>query len=224
MKKKFLIILIVLLFAIFIGTKLYTLNSYRLTKKQEKAFKEIADSLVIKDLIVTKEEKLEDNDYLIIDNIKIKKVSGNFNCQKEDKKTLCKEDDDAYLTIEESLSLSEKIKKEKYRKINYKILDEDKIIDDINLLGYIKEISKYSSIFTSNQNIKKAYFLKNITLNNLEKMHSIDLIEGKYSGYSIHKSSKIRIINIKNNNKTYQLTFNNMNNKIEEVLNTLEIE
>lgn len=222
MKNKILITIIILIIALYIGIKIYTINTYSLNTNQEKKFNEIANSLIIKDLIVTKNDKLE-SDYIDTDLFQIKKISEDFSCNKEENKLTCKENDNTFLTFEIATSLKDKLKKEKYKNTEYKILIKEKISDDINILGYIKEMSNKNLIFSSIKNTKRIYFLKRFTLKNLQKIHSIDLIEGKFTGYILHTSSKVREVYINKDSKTYKITFSNLNNRIEEVLNSLKI-
>lgn len=222
MKNKILITIIILIIALYIGIKIYTINTYSLNSNQEKKFKEIANSLIIKDLIVTKNDKLE-SDYIDTDLFQIKKISEDFSCNEEESKLICKENDNTFLTFEIATSLKDKLNKEKYKNIEYKILIKEKISDDINILGYIKEMGNRNLILSSIKNTKRIYFLKRFTLKNLQKIHSIDLIEGKFTGYILHTSSKVREVYINKGSKTYKITFSNLNNRIEEVLNSLKI-
>lgn len=84
-----------------------------------------------------------------------------------------------------------------------KILEDNKIENDIDLIKYLeKKEVQTSNLFTSTNKIKENYFFDYVMMAEFPKVDSITLIDGKYQGYVLN-SKEMKEINILKDDKKY---------------------
>lgn len=217
MKKKTIIILLLIGVATFI-LKGYIIHSYTLSDTNKKAMEKIAEGLIIDDLKVIYHEDLEDEEYIEYKNLKGKNIFKEFNCLEEDNSFQCTKDEKTIFTMKKTTSFVDKLSKSKY-KDGTKIIKKNKITTDIDLFGFIKDAStSKNTIVKPISNIKRDYILQMYAIDYVPVIHSMDLVEGEYSGYILHISSKTRELYLTKNHDTYLFSFTNLDEFNEEII------
>lgn len=200
MKKKILIILLVII--LFILVKIQVMNKYTISNIKD--LEKIKDGLILSDLLVINTEEVDD--YIEYKNIKIKNIFNDYDCIDDNDSYTCIKDDNTSFSMKIGKSYLDKFKNNKN---SNKIIKDMKIKDDLSLFGVIKE-TKESNIMRTISSIKRNYILNKYAIDNIPKVHSIDLIEGDYSGLLFHTSSTSRELYLYVDDKTYIFIFNNL--------------
>ena len=225
MKKSIKLIIILIIVILLIGYITY-INKYKISKKEQIILNKISDKLVITD-IKSLSSKETDN-YYEFKNIKFNNILNEFTCQEDSNKLTCT-NDNAKLIVNIEDSLIAKYKKSNYKNIKgIEVLKNNKIKDDINLMGLIKETKNYSPYFKPINEIKETYSIQRFVLDNIKSFSSIELINTKYEGYIYNIDSNTKEYVFTKEDKNYSFTFKNINyftrSKRNEIISTLIIE
>lgn len=215
---------------------------------------EIVDDDVIKGLSLDKtitvyNNKIEETEYIIEDNIKIRNDFKNF--QKKEKEG--EYDSTKYLFYDESNRLTAAFwvgQMEQYIEFfstdfltiyngnnNGKFKDEDRkkflleneIENDVDFLKYIKEhYYCKSNIFTSFKNIKRNYAINMFVSVVLPSIDSTTIIDGDYLGYIFNIKDNMREVHILKDKKSYIFMFMGdeytTDEYLKEIISTIEFE
>lgn len=215
MKKKNIIFIIVGILVILSIYKMMIINSYTINKMEKKKIDEIINGLIIKDLKVILKEEQEEEEYLTFQNIKVRNIFKEFTCIEQDNTYSCQKEDGSTFLMKKTTSFTDKW--EKYQEKNH--IKEGTYKTDIDLLGAIKDAStSKNTLLKPGGYIKRDYFLQKYAIDNIPNIHSIDLVEGDYSGYILHTTSNSRELYITYKKNTYTFQFTNLDYFTEEVI------
>ncbi len=219
MKKKIMTTLIIFLaIAVFFLWKINTIHKYTIEEKEQEKVEKIAQGLIIEDLKVITSEELDTRETLEYNNITIKNIFTEFECKEIENTYQCKKDDDTTFEMKKTTSFVEKLQNSNSLEWA-KIVKDNKIVSDIELFGLIKEaVNHKTTIFQFNRDIKRNYYLQKYAIEFIPLMHSMDLVEGDYSGYLLHTSSNSRELYITYKKNTYTFQFTNLDYFTEEVI------
>ncbi len=246
MKKKFLVIIGLVVVLLYFGYKGYYYLIYRPETFFDKDYNQFMDSFVIHDDINILKKDIEDNDYLIFRNIKIRNDFKNYNVKYEsiDNKTYELSDTSGNFTaifkigIEESEiddflneGMFDKEDKKKFLQ-KYNITNDEELFDFV-----IEKHNTKSTIFTSVNKMKENSMIQYLTFVSLSNPTYITKINGDYTGYIIGNekitstSSKYKNINtvrLFKDNKVYSFGFwiseNFTEEYIKDIIETIAIE
>lgn len=206
-------IIIPILIILFIPVRIYVVNNYRIDNNLEKLIK-IKKGLIVSDLKVINTQEQEN--YIEYKNIKIGKIFSEIDCVDKNNSYIC-EFGDRIITIGLTNSLIED-----YQEYTNKKLD---LNDDLALLGMIKESYNEPSFFTSVSKLRSEFTLNMFAINYLPIIKSVDLIEGDLKGLLFYENDSFRELYLYKNNKTYKITFKNIDdNTIIELIKSIKID
>lgn len=240
------IVIVVVFIGGFFGTKIYNLNKYKISTVTNDEYQEHKERLKIANTITIENKKLNDDEYLIFNDIKIKNDFEKFeildNSTDEHRMYVLKDNDvvkasfgvgsttesvveilsddlSIYGWTEEHLSISKEERIRFFEKYNIK--------NDVDLIKFLSTYEyKENNLFTSTNKMKENYFVKFITSFLMSLGESITLIDGDYEGYILNMD-EIKEVSIIKNNKKYVFTFLKTDyftdEYIKELLNTLII-
>lgn len=241
------IVVIVIFIGGFFGTKIFYLNKYNISRVTNEEYQEHKEKLQIKDSITIKTQKLQENDYISFNDIKIKNDFEKFEildsstdehrmyALKENDKVVAsfwfgattdslvdilKSDFELYGWTPEHLSISKEERIKFFEKYN--------IENDADLIKFLSTYEyKENNLFTRTNKMKENYFVKFITSFLMSLGESVTLIDGDYEGYILNMP-EIREAYIIKNNQKYVFTFLKTDyftdGYIKELLNTVLIE
>ncbi len=242
------LIIVLLLLGIYFGYKGYNLYIYNMSNFTDQKYDQFIKGLQVKNTITVNSIKLNEEEYLTFNDIKIKndfkefkKVDNPNNSNDFVRYSLYDENEksvahiwmgktETYTNIFKS-NLDIFVDDKQFEttiKERVKLLEDNNITNDIELFKYITE-NKLSNnnIFTSIKDMKNNYAIQYLTLVALPTTDNITLINGDYIGYILNMKNGIKEINILTNNKRYVFTIIGKdyftNEKINELLNTLTI-
>lgn len=206
-------IIIPLLIILLIPIRLCVINNYKITDNLNKLIK-IKKGLVVSDLKVVKTKKADN--YLEYKNIKIANYFENIECNDKNNTNICTFND-KIITMGQVSSIIEE-----YEEYSSNKLDTT---DDLQFLGLIKTSFNKPSFFTPIKRIRKEYTYNMFAINSLKVLKSIDLIEGDIKGLLFYEDDNYREFNLYKNNKTYKITFKNIDdNTIIDLISTIIID
>ncbi|MBQ8902659.1 MAG: hypothetical protein IJY87_06365 [Bacilli bacterium] len=241
------IVVVVVFIGGFFGTKIFYLNKYNISRVTNEEYQEHKEKLQIKDSITIKTQKLQENDYISFNDIKIKNEFEKFEILesstddhlkyvlKENDKVIASfwfgatteslvdilsDDFTLYGWTQEHLSLNKEERIRFFEKYN--------IENDVDLIKFLSAYEyKENNLFTRTNKMKENYFVKFITSFLMSLGESVTLIDGDYEGYILNMYENKEAYIIKNNKK-YVFTFlktDYFNDEyIKELLNTVIIE
>lgn len=240
------IVLIVVLIGGFFGAKLYYLNKYNISRIKTEEYQESKERLQIKNTIMIENNKLNAEEYLIFNDIKIKNDFEKFEILEsstdEHRMYALKENDQViasfwfgatteslvdilindftiYGWTQEHLNVSKEERREFFKKYNIK--------NDVDLIKFLSAYeSKENNLFTSISKMKENYFVKFIISFLMSLGESVTLIDGDYEGYILNMYENKEAYIIKNNKKyvfTFLKTDYFTDEYISDLLNTLVI-
>ncbi len=226
MKKLNIFIPIILVIISMLVVKAFQIKSYAFSKEDIARIEKIKKGLIITDLFVI--NKKEQANSIKFANVKVKNVFEDFNCEENKNEFLCIKDEKTSFSIKVKQSYVHRFSNYDNSFIKTKRIISDKNINnDIDLFGQIKEANQKASIFNFDKVNKENYILCKFAIDELN-FHSIDLIEGDYTGILLHNDSKTRELLIYYSDRTYSFTFKNLKefsqDKIMEIMNSIIIE
>lgn len=240
------IVVVVVFIGGFFGTKMYYLNKYKISRITTEEYQEHKERLKIANKITIKNKNLNDDEYLIFNDIRIKNDFEKFEildsstdehrmyALKENDKVVAsfwfgattdslvdilKSDFELYGWTQEHLSLSKEERIRFFEKYN--------IENDVDLIKFLSAYEyKENNLFTRTNKMKENYFVKFITSFLMSLGESVTLIDGDYEGYILNMYENKEAYIIKNNKKyvfTFLKTDYFTDEYIKELLNTLII-
>lgn len=238
MKKKMIIIISVILLIALLVYKSYVYYMYDINVNVSD-FKNINEHFKVKGTKTVKSTKLNDSEYLLVEdnNLKIKipkqsdykleKQAFNYRLMKyenENVKSMISFGlTDSYIEMlnkgTSGLEDEEGIKN--LLKNNY--LEKDKIKNDIELVKYLANTKNERSFLNTTSKTKKQYYYDYIEASLFPQVNYIELVSGDLEGYILYGEKYIEVSIIKNNKK-YYFTFVNTNIDVYKFLNNLVIE
>lgn len=249
MKKKYIILIVVLLFLIifgYLGYKIFNLYYYNTNDIMEDNYKNFLNKLEIKNTITINTNSNVDN-YLTFKNIKIrndfekfKKIDESDDMLEYVKYVLYDENENAKAgfvfgisdTYVNMFKEDVTVYGDSIKKINDSGLEEffkkNNITNDIELFEYLKNNKDVkNNIFTSVKQMKNNYTIHLLSSIAFPSLENYTLIEGDYTGY-IFNSQNIKEVSILKDDKKYTFTFIKLDyftdNYINELLNTIIID
>ena len=226
MKKKILIIIgIVLVVLLFVGYKGYYYLTYRPENISDKKYDEFMKSFEIHNDININKKEVDNNNYLIFRNIKIRNDFKDYvlRFESEDNKTYELDDENGNIKaifrigienneINDFLNEGMFDKKDKEMFLSKHNISNDKELFDF----IIKKHNTNSTIFTSVGKMKENAMIQYLTFVSLSNPTYITKINGDYTGYIIGKEKNnstnakyknINTVRLLNGNKIYSFGF-----------------
>ncbi len=246
-KKIYLIPLsIIICIFLYLLVKCFFINYYKVDYKQ---IKKIISNLKIEDTITVNTKQLNEEDYLIFNEVKLKNVFDDFTLGENNgenfkeyflydeneniKATFMMTKYSPFITVlkKQDLALFTSDNKDKKKMKNMDISNYMKRINvnnDIDLLKYLqKPLLQENNIFTHIKDMKDKYCFYKLISISLPSSKSITLIEGDYNGY-IFSNDNLKEVNILKNNYRYVFTFIKLDyftdEYLKELLHTIVIE
>jgi len=239
--------LFIVFFIILVGLLIYKisyLKIYSNQKRENEEIKRIVEGLSDQPKMTIYKKTLNENEYLIYEDIKIRNDFKDFKYEEElsngewEVYKLYNENGKTEATFTMSTHItyidyftSDALLVGDFGQFNsadrkYFLLRND-INDDIDFINYIKDnYFAKSSIFTSNREIKENYALNLFVDAAMPRVDSLTMINGDYKGF-IFNLKNIREVNILRNNKRYIFMFTGSkyttDEYIQDLLSTLEI-
>ncbi len=190
-----------------------------------------------------KTNEINEDEYLVFDNIKMKNIFNGYTKYEDNTNTLKyiqRFDDNAlnkaiYIGAEDEFvdillndelnvfSMDISIEDPKYIK---KVFDRNNIKNDIDLMKYFVEHYYDKTTFFNTISKQKEVYFMNVLANILvPSLNNINIIDGDYEGFVIN-SNAVKEITIVKNNKRYYFTFigDRDEENIQEFINTVIIE
>lgn len=232
----------VLIVLLYFGYKLFNLYYYSLDSLPAQTY-----DLTINETIVVNKKKLNDEDYLVFNNIKIKndfkgfkKLSYPQSTDEFVKYALYDENNeikasfwmgltDTYVNLFQMNPEVYGADVYRFSKINnYKLFEDNNITSDIELFEFLNDSKNLKNdIFTSVREMKNNYAIKYLALLALPGTNGIKLISGDYIGYMFDVHSSAKEVSIIKNDKRYIFTFISKDyfelDDIKDLLNTIII-
>ncbi len=252
MKKRYIFLIIGILFILLVAYliyKNYWANYYSLSHIND--FEKSKENFVINDTINIKTNKLNEEEYLVFKNIKLKNDFKDWDVKYSSDGMEIKLDDEfiwytlngneALIGIAKGQTLfdlyknGDIISSDERTNISSnltKFFKKNKITNDIELLKYIEKTKNDKiSILDPISDMKNFYDIHSLIRGTYINVDGINLINGDYDGYCFTYNFDTLLIkecNIINDNKRYTLTFYNLNyftdEKIQNLLNTVIID
>lgn len=248
-KKNYVLIAIglIIIVGIYLGYKGFNMFYYSTDNITTENYQGFIDGLKITDTITIKNEKLDENQYLTFENIKIKndfskfEKSGNEFSKDTIKYVLSDENNEAKASfiIGTTKSYVNLLKKDSTlfntddkRITNTNLstfFEKNNINNDIELFRYLeKNKNVKNNIFTSVKKMKENYNVQYLTSSIIPQTKGITLIDGNYTGYILNLTNDIKEVSILKGDKKYYFTFFNLeyftDAYIQEILNTIVID
>lgn len=199
--------------------------------------------IVLSDNYTIKTNEIDENDYLVFDNIKMKNVFDEFTKYEDETNTLKyiqRFDDNKlnkaiYIGADsqfvdillnnklEVFSMNFTIEDPKYIK---KVFDKNNIKNDIDLVNYfVKHYKDKTTFFNTISKQKEVYFMNTIANIIVPSLNNINLIDGDYEGF-VFNANSVKEISIIKDNKKYYFTFigDYEEEFIQDFMNTVVIE
>lgn len=238
--------ILVFLVCIYFGGKAFYLYYYDIKRLTTEDFSEITKNLKFSDTITIQTRRLSDEEYVIFDDMKIKKPSPDFRVSEnfsdnefklyalssegEHFKTafMIGKTDTLWYRLQNDSTLYEVFNGKISNADITKLLNKNHITNDIELFQFLSQAQEEKNhIFTSVAKMKERYALQGIVLTTIPIMNGISFIDGDYTGY-IWNANRLKEVVILKNNKRYICTFYNLDyftdEVIKELLNTIEIQ
>ncbi len=242
MKRKRIIYGVVFLFIIFFIYFVYKIFNFYYYNVDANSYNELKFS----DSIKINKKAIDENEYLVFKNIKIKNDFKDFKIMENQSKS---DENVKYALYDKDGKVKEsfwmgkepsyikKFKDEVAELFNNKISRDEldnyfkkhNINNDYDLINYLINAKDLKvNIFTSLSELKENYIAYNIINNCLPTIASLTLVNGDYNGYIFNINDKILEVNIIVNNEKYFFTFLT-DEKISyeylnDILNTIVIE
>ena len=236
------IFLLMYLVGQFIGDKIYYSRYYSLSNLSD--YENYSKGLNIVDTITIQTKKLDESEYLVYDEIKIKNDFENFVILEESQKTnnsvkyvLYDENSktkasfwigtkETNVDVFDSEVLVFNSMDANYEETDVKkFFKKNKITNDVDLIKYLVDTkSKTNSVFTDLQDLKDKYAIHYIASMLYTNLNSITLLDGDLEGYILNYNenvSKIKEVNIIKNNKNYVFTIIGLEYFTDEYINDL---
>lgn len=239
MRKKTFVLIVFIFFLFYFLYKGCYLFYYNINNITVTNYKKIINNIGNQNNITIKNNRLDEEQYLQINDIKIKndfndfkKISGSEN---ETDKYLLYDNDNkvkAAFWMEVTDSYVEKFKTDKTlfgvdnKKISSKYITnffkDNNIKNDIDLFNFLKEKKDVkNNIFTTVNKMKENYMIQYFTVVSMPTIDGITLINGDYSGYILNLTSSGKEVSILKGNKRYAFIFLHSKYFTDECINDL---
>jgi len=188
--------------------------------------------ITIGNTIELKTNKLNENEYITFNNIKIRNDFKNYEKTNKDNEVTYRNNNNIMNIIISSQTYIDKLNTKEVEDKIYKTIDIKKILNknniknDIDLFRYISNYKFNSNnIFASLYKIKESYFAKYISIAILPDLSSpITFLNGSYNGYIFNVNDNFKQVNILKDDKVYTFNFSGYDDKyIIDLLNTVVI-
>ncbi len=233
MKKKILaiVLVIIILIGAYFGYKAYSLYEYRMDNEVIPNYDSLISNININEKVTKTNQKLEDNEYLKFENLKIQNKFPGFEISSTDKEYVKYNIRNEYNIViaefwmgtEDSYMsrLNGKDMQDFYKSHNIK--------NDLDMIKYVSDNkNNKSTVLTSLNDIKCRYALTTHILNVLPESEKIVEITGDNTGYILYGKDTLTEIVLLKDNKRYIFTFISktfFNEQfINEILNTITID
>lgn len=226
MKKKIIILTIVFVLLAYFGYKGFNLFYYNIDNITVQSYNSFKDRLNAKKTITINNEKLNENEYLISNNIKIRNdfknyiYDENYNVDNIVKYNLYDENnkikssfwfgiEDSYVSLLKSNSVVLFGDDSRVKNVNFeKILEKNNIVNDIDLINFLADNSdRKNTIFTSTKKMKENYSIQYLNSIITPIITDFILIDGDYQGYFLQLQSNIKQVTLLKENKRYSFVF-----------------
>ena len=226
MKKKIIILTIIFVLLAYFGYKGFNLFYYNIDNITIQNYDSFKDRLNTKKTITINNKKLNESDYLISNNIKIRNDFKNYifddsyNVDKFVKYNLYDENnkvkssfwfgiEDSYVSLLKSNSLVLFGDDSKVKNVNYKkILEKNNVVNDIDLINFLANNSdRKNNIFTPVKKMRENYSIQYLNSIITPIITEFILINGDYQGYILKLQANIKQVTILKDNKRYSFVF-----------------
>ena len=224
-------IVVIVIVASYIGSKIYILNKYNVADLGN-TYQEIIERLNNKETVTINNQELTEEEYTNYQNIKFKNIVEGYTKEEIDSayptmqykneaekklisisvmepfvSTFTKEEITIFGTMDSNEEIPKDIENPEKRKA---YLEKNNITNDIKLLEFLgKDYGKKSSLFDSINDIKGKYELHYLASIIIPEIKSITEIAGDYTGYTLNVNDKVQEVDLLINNKKYIITFSN---------------
>lgn len=235
--KNFIIIMIIVLYAIlkYVAYNIY--NPYSLTDKE--GYQKFMDSFVINDTL-TINHKVTNSNYIEFKNIKFRNDFTDYETIKDDDDSTLK-----YALYDENGKIKSYFWVVKRNTYTWQLQDEIDILDlynnfdknshilksvirknnittDVELVKYLQEHKDdKTTMFSLISTMKKNYYAHALMIQMFPMLDHISLINGDYNGYVLYTNNGMKEVNIEKGNDKYSFVFSNDDKFTDEYISDL---